>query len=259
MGAPTDRVPSSKIVYDDTSVKYPLKATAQTYYPGEMIGVDVTGYATKCDDTQKLIFLGLMGESPRVKIDAGGNDGDSLLTVDQPRLFTMTIAAAVIQDIGKPVFAKFSNEVSYAPGTFANLVGAVAGVRTATEVEIVPPWLAAQLFRKGSFTPAALAADANDYGPSGSEFAETLRVDPNGGGANRNITGFANGWHGRRLLVQNISAVAANNLTLVHASGASAAANRISGANLASVVIRPGGSCLLEYDGTSSLWRTVAV
>lgn len=113
------------------------------------------------------------------------------------------------------------------------------------------------LVLSGKITPAALTGDVNDYGPAGNTAYTVWRLDP--GAAARNVTGLAGGRAGAMVLITNISETAARNLTLKHESGSSAAGNRILGSNLADVVIRPCGSCLLRYDAVRSRWRPVVI
>lgn len=112
--------------------------TAATYYPGEMIGVNVSGYHQKFDDTVSLRFAGIVAESARKYVDAADADGDNDLVITQPRSFTMLTSGAAITDLGRRVYAKFSNEVQRVPGTYANRVGTIVRYNSATEVEIEP-------------------------------------------------------------------------------------------------------------------------
>lgn len=109
----------------------------------------------------------------------------------------------------------------------------------------------------GDISPSALTGNVNDYAPTGLSTATVLRVDP--GGAARQITGITGGADGRLLLLCNVATGTTNTITLVNDSASSTAANRILGINGANVVIRPGGSCLLWYDSTSSRWRCASI
>lgn len=137
MANPTSIVSATTTPYEHSGkTRRDLAATAQTYYPNEMIGLDASGNATKCDDSALRRFDGLQGDSFRITVDSGDSAGDKKVNVIRPRLATMTIAAAAAGDEGRPVFAKYSNEVSYFPGTYKNFVGWVHRVVSATEVEI---------------------------------------------------------------------------------------------------------------------------
>lgn len=99
----------------------------------------------------------------------------------------------------------------------------------------------------GAITPTALAADVNDYNPTGLATATSIRQD--GGAANRNITGLTAQAGGTEVSVFNIGA---NNLVLKTQSVSSAAANRF--AIGADVTLAPGQSATLWYDGAASRW-----
>jgi hypothetical protein len=72
--------------------------------------------------------------------------------------------------------------------------------------------------------------------------------------ASHNITGLATGAAGRLLVISNVGA---NDVVLVAESGSSTAANRF--AFDADLTLGPNQSVVLQYDGTSSRWRAVAV
>lgn len=95
--------------------------------------------------------------------------------------------------------------------------------------------------------PTQITANQNDYQPPG--MTDTLMLTSSGA---VDITGFATGTLGRRLWVYNIGA---NNITLKHQSGSSAAGNRIIGRGGADVVLTPNTGALLWYTkATTSRW-----
>lgn len=106
-------------------------------------------------------------------------------------------------------------------------------------------------------SPAALAAQANDYDPTNFGITDILRQDLTG---SQNITGFAAPGTGdnERFVVVNIDG-ASDQLTLVNESASSTAANRILGPGGNDVVLDPGECAILTYDSTSSRWRVIAV
>src|SRR4051794_32766312 len=106
MANPTARVPSTQTPFSDNHLIFPGVTTAQTYWPGEAIGLNTSGYATKCDDTASLIFAGIFADSFHKKVDSGYAAGDTelKLNVRRPRFGTHTIASAAITDIGKLVY-----------------------------------------------------------------------------------------------------------------------------------------------------------
>lgn len=121
-------------------MQFPLPATVATYYPGEMIGMDINGYAVKFDDAASVLFLGINAESVRIDVVSADAAADKKIKVQRPKEgFAMTIAAAVLTDVGKKVYAKFSNEVQYSGATYGNFAGTVKEYLTATTVLIQPP------------------------------------------------------------------------------------------------------------------------
>jgi len=111
--------------------------------------------------------------------------------------------------------------------------------------------ITAEFSLSGDITPTSLAADANDYAPTGYATASVYRQDAT---ANRNITGLAGGADGRVKAIINISAT--YNLVLKNADTGSTAGNSFDlGAD---VTITPKQAALLWYDATSSRWRPLA-
>jgi hypothetical protein len=140
MANPTSKVGVRTTKFDDSKRYRPLVATAQTYYPGEMIGLNTAGYATKCDDAASLLFLGVNAQAPAETIESGASAGEYKLHDDRPADFSMYIASAAITDIGKIVYAKYSNEVQFTTGTYGNVVGRVKDYISSTEVIISPTY-----------------------------------------------------------------------------------------------------------------------
>lgn len=99
-------------------------------------------------------------------------------------------------------------------------------------------------------SPAALAADQNDYNPANLHACMTVRLSA---AATRTVTGLHAGRDGEFKLIDNIGA---GDLVLANESPASAAANRFSlGADH---VVKTGQSLMLRYDASSSRWRAMA-
>lgn len=148
MANPSAAVTSRTILFANSEIQKVKLAGGQpagagsasnwTYYPGEMIGVNVSGYHQKFDDTAPLRFAGLVADSGRVYVDSGDSDGTNLINLCMPRSFTMLTSGAAITDLGRRQFAKFSNEVQRVPGTYGNIIGTVVRYNSATEVEIQP-------------------------------------------------------------------------------------------------------------------------
>jgi hypothetical protein len=99
-------------------------------------------------------------------------------------------------------------------------------------------------------SPTALAADADDYAPTGHAAAFAIRQDAS---ADVSITGLAGGVAGRLVALVNISS--ANVLSLTDEDSNSTAANRF--AIGATITLDSDSAVLLYYDGTSSRWRTL--
>lgn len=104
---------------------------------------------------------------------------------------------------------------------------------------------------QGIVTPSQITASQNDYNPTGLANARILRLSSD---ASRNITGIVAQGTGFRLLIQNVGA---QDIVLVHASGSSAAANRIQGIGGASVTLNTEDAAELWYDPTSTVWRVI--
>ncbi|MHB0965559.1 MAG: hypothetical protein ACYC36_03805 [Bellilinea sp.] len=98
----------------------------------------------------------------------------------------------------------------------------------------------------GDISPTALAANTDDWAPTGFSTASTIRLDAS---AAYNLTGIAAGTEGRMIMLHNISAYT---ITLKD-NVTSTAANRfqLNG----DYSLAADCSVVLEYDSTSSRWR----
>jgi len=105
----------------------------------------------------------------------------------------------------------------------------------------------------GVISPAALSADQDDYDPTGLSGAAIVRQDASD---DVTITGLAGGAAGRIVLFENIATT--DKITLAEDNVSSAAANRIL-IGKPNLVLYPGQSIMLVYDGTSSRWRAFGV
>ncbi|KKN57385.1 hypothetical protein LCGC14_0562910, partial [marine sediment metagenome] len=100
----------------------------------------------------------------------------------------------------------------------------------------------------GDITPSSLAANQNNYTPSGAyTTASTVRQAAS---AAVDITGLTGGADGRLVLFHNIGTF---DITLKDQDGASTAANRF--ALNADIVLGADHAAVLQYDSTSSRWR----
>lgn len=101
----------------------------------------------------------------------------------------------------------------------------------------------------GIISPTALAADQNNYSPTGNAAASIIRQDLS---ANVTLTGLANGATGFDKTIINVSAD--KYIILENESASSTAANRFA-LDRRRVFLFPGESINLTYDATSSRWR----
>jgi hypothetical protein len=101
-------------------------------------------------------------------------------------------------------------------------------------------------------TPTTLAANQNDYEPTGWFTSSYVRLDAS---AAVSISGFKNNGTARVVFVAHIGA--ANNITFVHENAGSAAANRFNLKGAVNFTLTPGTLVMLVYDTVSSRWRLV--
>lgn len=100
----------------------------------------------------------------------------------------------------------------------------------------------------GIISPTQLAANTNNWNPTGLSTASTVRLSTD---AARNLTGIAGGSTGRLLVLQNVGTFP---LILAHDT-TSTAANRFYCPNGVDVTLPRYGEVELNYDSTSSRWR----
>lgn len=127
--------------WGDDSIERGLKgSTAAIYYPGAMIAIESSsGYAVKCDDTAGIVFDGIMKDSVRIQTYTTDANGDKRVTVERPWRFEAPIAAAVVTDVGRAVYAQYDGTVAYSTSN-SILVGWVDEYISATRVLIRPAW-----------------------------------------------------------------------------------------------------------------------
>jgi len=95
-----------------------------------------------------------------------------------------------------------------------------------------------------------IGADQDDYDPAGLEEATLLRVQATG--APRSITGIVP-YHRTLIIVAT-----ANDVTLVHGSGSSAAANQFAFAGAVDRVLTADAAVILVYNTTNSKWHAAS-
>ncbi len=157
-----------------------------------------------------------------------------------------TGAVNVVKDTSSGPTALGGGEV-----VVGNVVGAIYSTTTGQFHLITPVPVTSfdgSVFFNGYITPTILAADQDNWTPSGGfSSANTVRLSSN---AAINITGLAGGASGRQVSFQNIGSFAT---TFVTNSTSSSAANRFLFSN--SIVLNPNDSLTVQYDALSNGWR----
>lgn len=113
-----------------------------------------------------------------------------------------------------------------------------------------PNQIPGQLALMGRISPAQIAANTDNWNPTGLASAAVIRASTD---ASRNLTGLVGGSDGRVVLLGNVGAF---DLVLKH-DATSTAANRFYCPNNADKTLNQNASAWLMYDTTSSRWRVV--
>lgn len=101
------------------------------YYVNAMVGITTAGYLAKFDDSQSMLFVGLVKGREGNPLLPSGTAGDDALMLDyyRPKFFELAIASVAVTDIGKKVYASFdATGVLTNGGTYGNFVGHVVDV-----------------------------------------------------------------------------------------------------------------------------------
>lgn len=101
----------------------------------------------------------------------------------------------------------------------------------------------------GTITPTTLAANTDNWAPTGLSGASVIRVSTD---TSRNLTGITGGADGRVLILQNVGS---NPLVLID-DATSTAANRFQLS--ANVTVGANQVAIVQYDATDSRWRMIA-
>ncbi len=147
MAAATSSVPMTTRPYDDVGVDRSLSvASAATYYLGSMICLNASRHAVKASDTAALVFDGIASAFNQglgyLAVATTDTLGEKKVRVERPHTFGMKIAAAVLADIGREVYALYDNEVAYRAGSTNKVfVGWVDEVVNSTYVNVRPWWM----------------------------------------------------------------------------------------------------------------------
>lgn len=159
-----------------------------------------------------------------------------------------TGAVAVTKETGAGPVALVGGEV------VAGNVITVVYVSSTGQFQIVSPTpiqsFNSAIFFDGVITPTILAANQNDWTPTGGfSGANTVRVAST---TSINITGMTGGASGRTVFMHNVGS---NTVTFTSEGTASTAANRFLFG--APTVLLPNMAATFQYDGTSSRWRQI--
>lgn len=100
---------------------------------------------------------------------------------------------------------------------------------------------------------ATIAANQNNYNPSGLSSCAIQTLDNTSGG-NVDITGLFGGSDGRTIIIRNISASALDTITLKNESGSSTAGNRFTLPSGIDQVLPVGGTATVTYDVSTTRW-----
>jgi hypothetical protein len=98
------------------------------FYPNAMIGRTTGGYLAKFDDSQSMIFVGVVRNDQGAPLLPAGTAGDGTLELpyQTPRFFELAISGVAVTDIGKTVYASDDQTGVLTLGTtYANVVGTV--------------------------------------------------------------------------------------------------------------------------------------
>lgn len=106
-------------------------ASETTFYPNAAIGRTTGGYLAKFDDTQSMIFVGIVRNdqgSPKLPAGTAG-DGTIELPYQTPRYLELAVSGVAVTDIGKTVYASDDQTgVLTLTTTYGNVYGVVRRV-----------------------------------------------------------------------------------------------------------------------------------
>lgn len=111
------------------------------YYVSAMVGITTAGYLAKFDDSQSMIFAGIVRGDQGNPLIPIGTAGDDTLQLDyhQPFRFELAVSGVAVTDIGKKVYASDDQTgVLTNGGTYGNLIGIVVDV-AASGIALVEP------------------------------------------------------------------------------------------------------------------------
>lgn len=194
------------------------------------------------------------------RMTVSGTPGTGTITLGSNVTGFLSFAAAGIEDGATVLYAirdGAASEVGYGVYTSAgtmltrNVIKSTNSdnaISATSSAEVFITDLAQSHLGQAYLAPAQITANQNDYSPTSLAKSGTIQLDVD---AARSITGLATGWKGRIVTLLGDDAFP---ITLVAASGSSAAANRFNIAH--DLVLRPKRACVLRHNGTN--WDVVA-
>jgi hypothetical protein len=133
------------------------------------------------------------------------------------------------------------------PGDYVRVVRDPTG--PIPESSVIAQYKFADELYANIISPTILAADVDDYSPSGLAQANVLRLSSS---LDVSMSGLTSGLSGRIVFVHNIGTF---NIRLQHENANSLAANRF--AFPQNINLEPNMAIVLQYDGLSSRWRGI--
>jgi hypothetical protein len=102
-----------------------------TYYSGAMVGMTSAGYLDKFDDSEGMVFVGIVRDNQVLPAGTAA-DGTIDLQILKPAYIELAISSVAVTDIGKPVYAVDDQTGTLDPSTrtYANVVGSVEDVKS---------------------------------------------------------------------------------------------------------------------------------
>lgn len=116
-------------------------ASETRFYPHAMLGRTTGGYLAKFDDTQSMVFVGVVRQDQGSPLLPAGTAGDGTLELpyQQPKFLELAVSGVTVADIGKVVYASDDQTGVLTTGTtYGNVVGTVRRV-VASGVALVEP------------------------------------------------------------------------------------------------------------------------
>jgi len=116
-------------------------ASETRFYPNAAIGRTTGGYLAKFDDSQSMIFVGVVRNDQGSPLLPAGTAGDGTLELpyQQPRYLELAVSGVAVTDIGKTVYASDDQTGVLTLGTtYGNVYGVVRRV-VASGIALVEP------------------------------------------------------------------------------------------------------------------------